>query len=75
MITFDEALALKYRQVLVDNNGLRWYVNGKVQTWKKNPNRIRIPLKHGLYTYDALTEADFTLDGKCYRVTMEAEAK
>ena len=34
----------------------RWRVNGKVQTWKRDESRIRVPIKYGLYAYDALTE-------------------
>ena len=36
----------------------RWRVNGKVQTWKRDESRIRVPIKHGLYAYDALTESE-----------------
>jgi hypothetical protein len=59
MITLAEAKLLKPGEILLDSNGKRWKVNGKVQTWKRNPLRIRIPLKHGLYSYGAITEADF----------------
>ena len=64
MITLSEAKHLQFREVLVDSSGKRWYVNGKVQTWKRNPLRIRVPLKHGLYAYDAMTEAGFHWDEK-----------
>jgi len=56
MITLDEAKELQYGDILIDNNGRRWKVNGKVQRWKKNPDRIRVPLKHGLYVYDSISE-------------------
>jgi hypothetical protein len=59
MITLAEAKELKYGDILVDNYGKRWKVNGMVKTWKREEGRIRIPLKHGLYSYDAITEADF----------------
>jgi hypothetical protein len=59
MITLAEAKELKYGDILVDNYGKRWKVNGMVKTWKREEGRIRIPLKHGLYTYDAITGADF----------------
>lgn len=70
MITLAEAKALRPRQVLVDRHKRRWYVNGMVKTWKTDPSRIRIPLKHGLYTYDALTDTDF-IDGICDHMTIE----
>lgn len=40
----------------VDGTPQRWRVTGKVQLWKRSPQRIRVPLKHGLYTYGAITE-------------------
>ena len=66
MITLRAAKELKYGDVLVDTRGRRWKVNGQVKLWKKpeNAHRIYVPLKHGLYTYDSLTEADF-YDGEC----------
>jgi len=51
MITIDQAKELKYRDILVDSNGRNWRVNGMVKTWKKDSNRIQIPIKHGLYDY------------------------
>ena len=38
-----------------DGTAQRWKVNGKVQTWKRSPERVRIPVKHGLYSYDQIT--------------------
>lgn len=28
-----------------------WRRNGRTQTWKRNPERFRIPVKHGLRVY------------------------
>ena len=39
-----------------DNSPYRWKVNGRVKTWKRSPDRIRIPVKCGLYEYDYITE-------------------
>lgn len=65
MITIEDAKELRYREVLIDSrDGARWYVNGAVQTWKRDKNRIRIPLKHGLYVYGSLNTSDFT-NGVC----------
>ena len=30
--------------------------NGKTQQWKTRPSEFRIPVKYGLYVYDAVTE-------------------
>lgn len=59
MLTLEDAKQLKPGEILVDAAGKRWKVNGKVQRWKRDANRIRVPLKHGLYAYDAITDADF----------------
>jgi hypothetical protein len=69
-ITLQEAKALKRGNILVDQNKRRWKVNGMVKTWKTDPNRIRVPLKHGLYSYDSLDGHDFD-NGVCHTVTME----
>lgn len=59
-MTVNEAKTLKYRERLLDEDGRRWYVNGKVKTWKTDPTRIRVPLKHGLYAYGYLDEHNVT---------------
>jgi hypothetical protein len=68
MITLEQAKALKYGQILhhvenvnADGTPQRWRVNGRPQTWKRSPERVRVPVKHGLYTYDAITEDTLTL--------------
>ena len=71
MITLAQAKELQYREVLVDDQGKRWYVSGRVQTWKKDPSRIRVPLKHGLYVHDALNGSDFDRNGVCNFLTKE----
>ena len=30
--------------------------NGRTQTWQRAPGRFRVPVKHGLRTYGAITE-------------------
>lgn len=70
-ITLIEARNLQYREVLVEPNGVRWYVNGRVKTWKKDPLRMEVPLKHGLYTFGRLISSDFDKDGVCNFLTKE----
>jgi hypothetical protein len=67
-ITLDEAKELQYGDILVTSEGKRWKVSGAVKTWKRDQSRIRVPLKHGLYAYDAITEADFR-NGECDLLT------
>lgn len=38
-----------------DGTPVRYRVNGSVRTWKRDPNRIEIPLKYGLYVFYTLT--------------------
>lgn len=63
MITLEQAKNLKHGDILwhvsdrnADNTPVRWRVNGKVKTWKRNPNRVQVPVKHGLWDYDYITE-------------------
>jgi len=63
MIARDQALGLSYGQELyhisnrnADGSPQRWRVNGKVKTWKRSPERFKVPIKHGLWSYDYLTE-------------------
>lgn len=68
MITLEQAKALKYGTILyhvanknADGTPQRWKVNGVPKIWKRSPERVRVPLKHGLYTYGYLTEEDLNL--------------
>jgi hypothetical protein len=71
VITLEQAKELKYGDILVTDSGKRWKVNGQVKTWKTDESRIRVPLKHGLYAYDALTTEDFTPNGVFEFLTKE----
>ncbi len=33
-----------------------WRRNGKTQVWKTRPDEFRVPIKHGLHAYGAITE-------------------
>jgi len=33
-----------------------WRRNGKTQRWKRDTLRFRIPVKHGMYFYDQITQ-------------------
>ena len=67
-ITLEQAKQLQYRQTLyhvsnrnADGSPQRWRVNGAVKLWKRSPERIQVPIKHGLYSYDYITERDLEL--------------
>jgi len=61
-----EAKKLTYRQEVwhktlknADGTPKRFRVNGAVKTWKRDPDRIRVPLKHGLYATGYLVNNTF----------------
>jgi Flagellar motor switch protein len=65
-ITLDKLKSLKRGDVICiphprSNKVTRWKVNGQVQTWKRSPGRVRVPVKHGLYSHDQITEESLTL--------------
>lgn len=35
----------------------KWRRNGQTQTWKRSPERFRVPVKYGLYRYDQITDS------------------
>lgn len=65
MMTREEILALSYGDhpaVLLNDGRLgECKVNGRVRTWKRDPERVEVPLKYGMYEFatfslrDALT--------------------
>jgi len=68
MITLTQAKSLSYRQIIhgnitknADGTCARYRVNGLVHTWKRNPSRVLVPLKHGLYDCGRLTEHNLHL--------------
>ena len=58
-ITLEQAKQLDYGDIIYSNRftgadnktPIRWRVNGGVKTWKLDPERIQIPVKHGLYDH------------------------
>lgn len=73
-MTLQEAKSLVPGQVIYctmaknyDGTPQRFRVTGQVRTWKRNPNRIEIGLKRGMYEHARLTEVNlhlFTLTAK-----------
>lgn len=71
-ITLEEAKALEWGQfVYLRDMGkpVRARVNGQVKTWKRSPERVQVPLKHGLYEFGYLTESNLE------RFSLESEPK
>lgn len=40
---------------------LNWKANGKLKTWKRSPERFRLPIKHGLYSYGYIDDENIQL--------------
>lgn len=67
-MTLEEAKGLRIGQIVhhvdvrnADGTPSRWKVTGKVKTWVRSPNRVRVPVKHGLYNYDYIDETNLHL--------------
>lgn len=67
-MTLEQAKALKHGDVIhseVNRNSKgecqRWRTNGRVKRWKRQPNRIEVPMKYGLWGYDYLRNEDLNL--------------
>jgi len=63
MITLEQAKSLKSGDILyhvknknADGSAQKWKVNGKIKTWKRSPEKVKIPVKFGMYTCDYITE-------------------
>jgi len=63
MISLKQAKELRHGTIIyhmkrmnVDGSPERWAVNGKVKTWKTRPHEIQVPLKHGLWSFDYLSQ-------------------
>lgn len=64
-MTIQEAMTLKPGQIIyfkneynADGTAMRWRVSGQVKTWKRDPSRFSVPIKHGLKTYSHMTEQE-----------------
>ena|SRR5208283_1081140 len=59
-MTLVEAKALHYGQHIWilsnQNDARRVKVNGAPKVWKRNPGRVEVPFKYGLYEYDRWDE-------------------
>ena len=61
-LTLERAKKLQYGDIVFETeNNKKWRITGKVKLWKKDTNRIRIPVKYGLYTYGHIEENNLHL--------------
>jgi hypothetical protein len=65
-ITLQQAKALQFGDLIYSNHftgadnqtPVKWRVNGQVKRWKRDPDRIQIPFKHGLYDHAYLCHGE-----------------
>ena len=63
-MTVDEAKALRagdwvHAQIMIMSDGSPWRAKvTSVKRWKREPDRVEIGLKHGLYAYGKITNDD-----------------
>lgn len=62
MVTKEQAESIHHGDILYDDqfsnaDGTphRWRKNGKCHTWKRDPDRFKLPVKHGLYAHGYIT--------------------
>jgi hypothetical protein len=58
-------------------NITRCQPSGRCQTWKRDPGRFRLPVKHGLYEHGEITQVncmDFHLESECPALAGEGAA-
>ena len=79
MITKEQALELRYRDIVhfhtackrLPNGKVQSYkarVNGQIKVWKTRKEEFRLPVIHGLYDHGAITHlncSEFSLEGEC----------
>jgi len=46
------------KHINADGSPMRARVTGAVKTWKRDPSRVKVPMKHGLKNCFYLTEPD-----------------
>lgn len=80
MLTLEQAKKLQPGDTIYQTNAFnhkqqrrRWRVTGKVKTWKRDPARIHVPIKYGLYLKHALSRYHFDRDGICRFMSLESD--
>ena len=67
-MTLDEAKQLEYGQIIyhafarnADGSPQRWRVAGTIKTWKRDPDRVEIKVRHGMHDHDLLDQWNLPL--------------
>ena len=78
-ITLKQAKQLTYGDVIYSNQFIykerplpkMWRINGQVKLWKRDPNRIQIPVKYGLYNHAYLCHGEISNKVYMRSITLE----
>lgn len=67
-MTLEEAKGLELGTIVysivatnADGTPQRWRVGGVPKVWKRNSNKVRVPVKHGIYDFSYITEEELHL--------------
>lgn len=67
-LTLEEVKTLQHGDIVyaideynADKTHMRFRVNGKVKRWKRDPDRVQVPVKRGLYEYGYIDNGNFEL--------------
>jgi hypothetical protein len=67
-MTLEEAKLLSYGDhiwfLATDGSARQVKVNGQVKRWKRDPDRIEVPVKYGMYEHATFYSRDFGPDGR-----------
>lgn len=58
-----------------DGSCQRWWINGRMKIWKRQPNRFQIPVKRGLYEFNHITNENashYHLEEDCEQARMSS---
>lgn len=61
MITLAQAKAMRKGDCVVDSRGRTWRATSDAKVWKRDPSRVLVNLKFGLYSYSAIDQYDLNL--------------
>ncbi len=67
-MSLEEAKMLNYGDTIwfidIKGSARRLKVNGRPKRWKRQPDKIEVPVKYGMYEYDTFTNRDFGPSGR-----------
>ncbi len=59
---YSAAMVAPRRSAVKEPKVFTWRRSGQTQTWKRDPERFRIPVKYGLYESNAITDTTANIE-------------